>query len=104
MTKRYNRVMNVAMTKKQLLNCVDQMNSGLLITDENGVIKYFNNAYLQLTKLSGLEIGDNIMTYYHQELLRVSLPVSKRFIQRIRLSDNLHRVRMAFLSSVVRKR
>ena len=70
MTKRYNRVMNVAMTKKQLLNCVDQMNSGLLITDENGVIKYFNNAYLQLTKLSGLEIGDNIMTYYHQGIIK----------------------------------
>ena len=57
----------MGLTKKQLLECVDTMNSGFMITDPKGIVQYFNQAYVDLTKLPNLKVG-TYMSFYRQQL------------------------------------
>lgn len=60
----------MGLTKKQLLECVDTMNSGFLITDSKGIVQYFNQAYVNLTKLSNLKIGDHMRMYCQSGIIK----------------------------------
>ncbi|MDY3051957.1 MAG: sigma 54-interacting transcriptional regulator [Ndongobacter sp.] len=58
------------LTDEVLAACLQKMDSGFLVTDANGVILYFNEAYIRLTKLPGARIGDNLCQYQESGFIR----------------------------------
>lgn len=60
----------MGLTKKQLLECVDTMNSGFMITDPKGIVQYFNQAYVDLTKLPNLKVGTYMNLYCQSGIIK----------------------------------
>lgn len=54
----------MGITKKSILDALDNAHDGFMISDQKGTILYFNHAYLELTGLKEIiAIGDNIQRY-----------------------------------------